>query len=91
MTVLRLPFLCHSRSAKDVARESPFLGIFHDLLELRTELVSEPTDSKRGDGGVATNTDSSDISEHTLLRGYAPGIESMPFAALGLRESKVEK
>ena len=60
----------------------PFFGLFHDLLELRTELVS---DGGGGEVGLDTSTvDSSDISEAILLRRYAPG-------TLPLRGLKVEK
>jgi len=79
-----LSFLCQRRSANDVARARPFLPIFHERVELRIELASELSVSCRGDGGVATSTESSeDISEHTLSRGYAPGIAP----ALSLRGS----
>lgn len=48
-----------------------FLPLFQDLLELLTELVSEPSyPYGGGEGGVETMTDESvDISEHMLDRG----------------------
>lgn len=87
-TVLRLLRLFQRRSAKDVARAMPLLGIFHERVELTTEMVSVL--SKRG---VATRTESSsDISEHTLSRGYAPGIGiRLSLVALGRRERMFEK
>lgn len=74
--------LLHSRSAKDVAREMvPFFGIFHDLVELLTELASVSEGSYTNDGGVVMNIESSDdISEHTLFRGNAPGIGGNPLS-----------
>lgn len=91
-TVLRLLRLLQRRSAKDVARARPLLGIFHDRVELTTEMASELAWSKRGEGGVARTESSSDISEHTLSRGYAPGMGiRLSFVELGLRERRVEK
>ena len=91
-TVLRLLRLLQRRSAKDVARARPLLGIFHERVELTTEMASELAWSKRGEGGVARTESSSDISEHTLSRGYAPGMGiRLSLVELGRRERRVEK
>lgn len=59
------------RKSHELARPRPFLPLFQDLLELRIELVSEPSWlCVGGEGGVGTIVESSvDISEHTLVRG----------------------
>lgn len=91
-TVLRLFRLLQRRSAKDVARARPLLGIFHERVELTTEMASELALSRREEGGVATKTESSSDSEHTLSRGYAPGIGiRLSLIVLGRRERMVEK
>ena len=91
-TVLRLLRLLQRRSAKDVARARPLLDIFHERVELTTEMASEFEWSKRGEGGVARTESSSDISQHTLSRGYAPGMGiRLSLLELGRRERRVEK
>ena len=68
------------RNSQELARPIPFFGLFHDLLELRTELASE----KGGEDGRDTKTaESSDISEQTLFLECEPG-------TLGLRPFRVE-
>ena len=62
VTLLLLLF----RNSQELARPMPFFELFHDLLELLTELASDPPG---GEDGLDTITcDSSDISEYTLFR-----------------------
>ena len=63
------------RNSQLLARATLFFGLFHDLLELRIELVSD-----RGGGEVGRETstaDSSDISEAILFLWYRLGM--LPF------------
>lgn len=69
-----------ARNIHELARPSPFLGLFHDLLELLIETLSEivlscpccEEECCGGEGG--TDEESVETSEQILVRGYDPGM-----------------